>query len=63
MVAYRAYITDILMVVTENTAKYAGGSYVTTKFTDIINPAPIDTRTGGEVAADIIKRAGLVVTP
>ena len=31
------------------------------KFADIINPKPIEKRTGEEIAADIIKRAGIEV--
>ena len=38
-----------------------GGSYITAKFADIINPKPVDDRTGEEIAADIIKRAGIEV--
>ena len=38
-----------------------GGSYVTVKLADIINPKPADNRTGEEIAADIIKRAGIEV--
>lgn len=39
----------------------AGGSYIKVKFTDIINPKPVDNRTGEEIAADIIKRARIEV--
>lgn len=38
-----------------------GGDYITAKFADIINPKPVDNRTGEEIAADIIKRAGIEV--
>lgn len=48
-------------MVTENTAKVGGGSYITAKFADIINPKPADNRTGEEIAADIIKQAGIEV--
>lgn len=34
---------------------------MTTKFADIINPKPVDNRTGEEIAADIIKRSGIEV--
>ena len=59
--AYRIYVTDCLRIITENTAKMGGGSYITAKFADIINPKPTDNRTGEEIAADIIKRAGIEV--
>ena len=59
--AYRIYVTDCLRIISENTAKMGGGSYITAKFADIINPKPVDNQTGEELAADIIKRAGLEV--
>lgn len=59
--AYRIYVTDCLRIISENTAKMGGGSYITAKFADIINPKPVDDRTGEEIAADIIKRAGIEV--
>ena len=59
--AYRIYVTDCLRIISENTAKMGGGSYITAKFADIINPRPADNRTGEEIAADIIKRAGIEV--
>ena len=31
------------------------------KLADIINPNPVDNRIGEEIAADIIKRAGIEV--
>ena len=59
--AYRIYVTDCLRIISENTAKMGGGSYITAKFADIITPKPTDNRTGDEIAADIIKRAGIEV--
>ena len=59
--AYRIYVTECLRIISENTAKMGGGSYITAKFADIINPKHVDNRTGEEIAADIIKRAGIEV--
>lgn len=59
--AYRIYVADCLRIISENTAKMGGGSYITAKLDDIINPNPVDNRTGEEIAADIIKRAGIEV--
>ena len=59
--AYRIYVTDCLRMATENTAKMSQGSYNAERFYDIINPKPVDNRTGEEIAADIIKRAGIEV--
>ena len=60
--AYRIYVADCLRIISENTAKMGGGSYITAKFADIINPKPVDNRSGEEISADIIKRAGIEVT-
>ena len=59
--AYRIYVAECLRMVTENTAKISNGSYTVAKFEDIINPKPVENRTGEEIAADIIKRAGIEV--
>ena len=45
----------------ENTAKFAGGNYINARYIDVIEPKKVDNRTGDEIVADIIKRAGLVV--
>ena len=59
--AYRIYVTDCLRMATENTAKLSQGTYTAARFYDIINPKPSDNRTGEEIAADIIERAGIEV--
>ena len=46
---------------TENTAKFAGGSFVQAKYSDLINPKPQDNRTCEEITAEVVKRCGLVV--
>ncbi|MEE1060150.1 MAG: hypothetical protein U0K92_12330 [Treponema sp.] len=46
---------------TENTAKMSQGAYTAARFYDIINPKPVENRSGNEIAADIIKRAGIEV--
>jgi hypothetical protein len=59
--AYRVYVTDTLRVLTENTAKFAGGMVIKANYYDIINKKnqQQDTRSGEEIVADIINRAGL----
>ena len=59
--AYRIYVSECLRMISENAASGGGGSYIAAKFADIINPKPVDNRTGEEIAADIIKRAGIEV--
>lgn len=58
---YRIYVTDCLRMMTENTAKYSNGTYITGRFADCLKRTKADNRTGDEIAADIIKKAGLVV--
>ena len=60
--AYRIYVTECLRVMTENTAKQSGGSYIDKPFTDFIgNNKPKDVRTAEEIIADVAKKAGLEV--
>lgn len=59
--AYKIYIAHGIRMATENIAKLCGGEYLTARYEDVVNPKPKDTRTGAEIAADVIKRAGLVV--
>ena len=59
--AVKIYYAECLRIITENTARKCEGSYITEKLSDILNPKPVDNRTGEEIAADIIKRAGIEV--
>lgn len=59
--AVKFYFAECLRIITENTAKIGSGSYITAKLSDIVNPKPVEKRTGEEIAADIIKRAGIEV--
>ena len=60
--AVKNYYAECLRIITENTARMCEGSYITAKLSDILNPKPVDNRTGEEIAADIIKQAGIEVT-
>ena len=52
--AYRYYITDSMYFMPRNQAPNE-------RFYDLVNSGPPDTRSGDEIAIDIITRAGLVV--
>ena len=54
--SYRAYVTDALMVTAENTARFNGGTNMEQRWIDSMKPR--DTRTGDEIAADILRRMG-----
>ena len=60
--AYRIFVTDCLRITTENTAALKkDGAYIGKRYYEIINPPPVDNRTGDEIVADLISRAGLEV--
>lgn len=59
--AYKGYMAECLRMATENTAKFAGGRYMAVSFEELLYPKPVDTRTGDEIVADIIKGAGLTI--
>lgn len=57
--AYKIYTTDALKAVTVNTARFNGGSEMKIRFVDLIDKKQVDTRTGDEIALDVIEKAGL----
>ena len=59
--AYKIYTTDALRLISENTAKFGGGGYITKRWIDVMQPKQQDARTGEEIVADVIKKAGLEV--
>lgn len=54
---YHVYVTDVLMTIANNVCNIAGGEKIKTRYQDLGKPQ--DTRTGNEIAADVMKRAGL----
>lgn len=60
-VAYRIYVTDCLRMISENTANFAKGNYMQKRYADFLQNPVKDNRTGEQIAADVIKKAGLVV--
>lgn len=52
--AYRIFVTDCLQLAPQ-------GKYRTDRFADFIFNKKVDERSGDEIAADVIKRAGLCV--
>lgn len=52
------YMAECVRVCTENTARFAGGSSIPKKLSDILAPqAPKDERPAEEIVADILTRA------
>ena len=51
--SYRIYVTDGLKMISENSAKYAGGTYLSTRYTDVIKKPVKETRTKEEIIKGI----------
>ena len=52
--AYRVYISDAIMTLSETVAKAVGGKYIGHRYIDYIDPPkPEETRGGEEIIADI----------
>lgn len=47
--ATNIYVAECLRIISENTGKLAGGSYVQAKLIDILEPKPIETRSAQEI--------------
>ena len=51
--ATKIYYAECLRIISENTAKFGGGSYIQAKLTDVLDPKPVDTRTADEIISGI----------
>ena len=51
--SYQYYIAECLRIISENTAKFGGGSYVQVKIQDVLEPKPVDNRTADDVIESI----------
>lgn len=50
---FKIYVSDALRILTENTAKQVGGSYLTARYADLIGPKKEETRTANEIIVDL----------
>ena len=51
--AVKIYYAECLRIMTENTAKMGGGSYIEAKLQDILDPKPVDSRTADDIIEGI----------
>lgn len=51
--AIKIYYGECLRTISENTAKFGGGSYIEIKLHDLLNPKPEDNRTKEEIIEGI----------
>ncbi len=56
---YKVYVSDTLKLINDNLAKAVGGNVIKARYAELLDKKKEDTRTGDEVARDVIKRAGL----
>lgn len=54
--AVKIYYAECLRAISENTAKFCGGSYIQAKLQDILDPKPTDNRTADEIIDGIRKK-------
>lgn len=57
--AYRLYIAETLRILTENTARFAGG-YVQERCT-VYDERRVENRTAQEIVEDVSRRAGITI--
>ena len=54
--ALEIYVTDCLKAIAENTAHAFGGSTITRRFADIINPPKEEERTAEQIISDFKRK-------
>lgn len=54
--AYRVYMSDAILTVTETVARAFGGKYMGYRYIDLVEHQPEETRTGEEIIADLGKK-------
>lgn len=57
--AFEIYLTDAVKCIGDTLANIHGGSHMRSRFAEFFEEK--DKRTGNEIAADVIKRAGLKI--
>ena len=54
--AVKIYYAECLRIMTENTAKIGGGSYIQVKLHEILDSKPVDNRTADDIIEGIRKK-------
>lgn len=49
-------MAEAARILTENTSRFAGGTYLTARYTDVLQQKPEDTRTAEQVVDHIRKK-------
>lgn len=58
---YKIYVTDALKALTENTARFAGGTVFKERWIDLHNREPQEEKTAEQIVDDVVTRAGLTL--
>lgn len=60
---YKIYVSDVLRVIAENTAKIVGGGYIKKRYIDIVEPQKHkeDNRSAKEIIDDVVSKSGIKV--
>lgn len=56
---YRSYLAETVRLAGEDIARLTGGQYLAKSWSELISPEMPDERSGDEIAADVIRKAGL----
>lgn len=56
--AYRAYVSDTLLLIAENTALAVRGKYPKQRYVEIVSPKPLETRTADEIINSFKQKLG-----
>ena len=51
--ATKIYYAECLRIISENTAKFGGGSYIQAKLADMLDPKPVDDRSADDIISGI----------
>jgi hypothetical protein len=55
---FRDYVARCTRILTENTAKFAGGGYMKAEYSEIIKPKPVKKYVSGEITSKIRSKLG-----
>lgn len=63
---YKIYVSDALRIISENTAKIAGGNYIKKRYVELVEPEikkqkKEDNRTAKEIIDDVVNKSGITV--
>lgn len=54
--AWKLFVAEGVRMISESSAKYAGGPYMALKWADVLNPKPVETRTPEQVIDHVLGR-------